>query len=131
MTKSKPYNSFLLALALSLPTALVAMTMPQQALSQEDDAYLQELDAEAKRSANVTKNKPQSKNSGSSTPSSKSEQNQIENFEKLLRFERPSTHRFFTRLTQDEKLQVIKDYDTHKKLTHSSKVIFDLYFKRN
>ncbi len=133
MTKSKPYKSILLAIALLLPAALLALTMPSQAFSQVDDEYLKELDAEAKSSVGVSKKSTQPAASttatGTSESASKSEQDDIANFEKLLQFERPSTYHFFTRLTQSEKLNVIKDYNSHKKLIRSSTLIFDLYFK--
>lgn len=135
MTQSKSYKSILLAIALFLPTVLVAMTMPTQAFSQEDADYLKELDEEAKSSANLSKKKTPATASttttGDSESVSKSELDDIANFEKLLQFERPSTYRFFTRLNHNEKLNVIKDYNTHKKLIRSSTLIFDLYFKRN
>lgn len=94
-----------------------------------DDAedYLKELEVEAVKSATVSK-KPKSDKSKKSGKGNSINTEKIKQFEQLLQFERPSTYRFFSRLTMDEKQSVVKDYSKHKKLSRTSKKIFDLYF---
>lgn len=99
-----------------------------------DDAedYLKELEVEAVKSATVSK-EPQS---GKSKKSGKGKDNsintgKIEQFEQqLLLLGRPSTYRFFSKLTMDERQSIVEDYSKHKKLSRASRKIFDLYFSR-
>jgi len=126
---------FVIGYLLSFPTQIMA----------EDDAYLRELEAEAKELENLSDKQPDSGNkSTAKTKKSRTRSNkntskrsnsakaqaQLEKFEQLLQFERPSTYRFYSRLDLSEKKQVVKNYSKTKKISESSKLIFDLYFKR-
>ena len=120
-----------------------------------DDAYLQELEAEAKKTSNFKAHSPKSKASSktsikknakaaeikqqvkkpspvpikSTQTNNTSKQDELKRFEQLLKFERPSTYHFYTRLDLKEKKLVLKDYNENKKISTASKLIFDLYFK--
>jgi len=106
---------------LSYPTQIMA----------EDDAYLRELEAEAKKLENLSdqqsgsgsnstaktkKSRKQSKKNTAKKSNSAKAQAQLEKFEQLLQFERPSTYRFYKRLDLSEKKQVIKNYNKTKKI---------------
>jgi len=108
------------------------MSIPAQIMA-SDDAYLRELEAEAKKTESLN-----SKQSKTHPPATKKlsqnkhptkKQAGLEKFEQLLKFERPSTYRFYKRLKQDEKLQVRNKYNKHKDIRETSKLIFHLYFR--
>ena len=135
-------------------TVLVGYSGTASAL---DDAYLKELEAEANKTSNFKSNahSPNNNTASSNTASKTSVKNnakttevkqqikkpsqsqtknvsiqdQLKSFEQLLKFERPSTYRFYKRLDLNEKKLVLKDYNESKKISTASKLIFDLYFK--
>jgi len=114
--------------------------IPTQIMA-NDDAYLRELEAEANKTERLntkqSKTHPLTKKNVPTTPSpnnpptssSTKVQAELEKFGQLLKFERPSTYRFFKRLKMSEKKQVLNDYNQHKKIRESSKLIFHLYFR--
>ena len=84
------------------------------------DSYLDELEKEAVRSSKIIK-KPKI---------SKTKLEKLEQFTEMLKFERPATYKFFTKLSLEKKNQVLKTYSEDKKLSAASKKIFDLYFEK-
>lgn len=93
-----------------------------------DDDYLKALETEANNTASMA-NKPSPKPrvlkaSGLSNSARK-------NFENLLQFELPSTYTFYSKLTSEQQVSVIKHYIQEQKISSASKLIFDLYFDHN
>ena len=128
---------------------LFCLAAASQAFAADDD-YLRALEGES------------GGNRGSSTPSSKSgnsyldalsdeadssaqvhsgethDESYYKNQQKMvetLRLEKPSTYKFYTKLTPKNKIQVFEKYnadssDTDSRLSHLQKIIMDLYFKK-
>ncbi|MCK4586022.1 MAG: hypothetical protein KAU29_01690 [Gammaproteobacteria bacterium] len=95
------------------------------ASSKSGDSYLDALSDEADSSAQV--------HSGKTHDESyyKNQQEMVE----TLRLERPSTYKFYTKLTPKNKIQVFEKYsaddsDTGDRLSRLQKIIMDLYFKK-
>lgn len=99
-----------------------------------DDDYLKALEAEAKNSANLSKrvktNSLNSKSGNADRPMKKtSAQNQVRTeFEQTLANERPATYTFYKKLPESDKSSVLDTYKESKKISTTSKKIFDLYF---
>jgi len=108
-------------------------SMPNPAPAAEDD-YLKALEAEARNSAKLNKQAPSTgKNSktvntsNSVKPKSKEKQLRVE-FEQTLANERPATYSFYKKLPESDKSSVLDTYKESKKISTTSKKIFDLYF---
>ena len=101
--------------------------VPQNAPA-ADDAYLNALEAEAERSAKVSK-QPTTKKSTKQNKSSVSSEFQIR-FEQILENERPATYRFYTKLPDQAKSSVVEIYKQSNKISTASKKVFDLYFNQ-
>ena len=93
--------------------------------SKSGNSYLDALSDEADSSAQV--------HSGETHDESyyKNQQKMVE----TLRLEKPSTYKFYTKLTPKNKIQVFEKYsadssDTDSRLSHLQKIIMDLYFKK-
>ena len=114
---------------------VTTLSAPSLSFAEEDD-YLLELQSEAENTSNLdrnkkskNRNKTQSKNSKKPKQNTTTAEPNLDQFEQLLKFERPSTYRFYTRLELSEKKRVVKEYKSSKKISTASKLIFDLYFK--
>jgi len=126
-------NTLLLQFFALFMCSVAIGSMPQPAPAADDD-YLKALEAEAKNSAKLTK---QSKSSvitkelgKSSTPVQtvpKNKQLRTE-FEQTLENERPATYTFYQKLPESDKSSVLDTYKESKKISTTSKKIFDLYF---
>ncbi|HHJ15685.1 MAG TPA: hypothetical protein ENJ80_03210 [Gammaproteobacteria bacterium] len=81
-----------------------------------DDSYLNQLDTEA---------------ADSTTPNAATERTKIkqQKFEYILKAEKPSTYELYSKLSDNHKLEVVEDYAARKRLSRSSGLIAELYFK--
>jgi hypothetical protein len=105
-----------------LVLSLLCLTPPLYA----DDAYLKELEVEAKKLDADSKSKPLKSNGENVLPVQKQRK-----FELLLQSSRPSTYNFYQKLNQDEKNLVLLTYEQDNKLSSASKKVFELYFEKN
>jgi len=118
--------------ALFLGTAAWVFVAPSAFAA--DDAYLKELEAEANNSAQfkkkpVTELAPKNgmQENQAIAPSQKNMQIRTE-FEQTLANERPATYSFYEKLPESDKANVLDTYKESKKISTTSKKIFDLYF---
>ena len=95
-----------------------------------DDTYLRELEIEAEKSAHVS-NGQSSDVKLSNTDNRKIPDKAFKKFELTLKSTRPATYRFYKKLDTEEQHIVYTTYNEDQKLTRASKMIFDLYFKKN
>jgi len=110
-------------------------SMPNNAPA-ADDAYLNALEAEASNSARLTKkaHKKQGKkrpdaSSGNAKQAKDAADNNMQlEFEQTLANKRPATYTFYKKLPEKEKSAVLETFKNSKKISTTSKKIFDLYF---
>lgn len=101
----------------------------------KDDAYLQELEAEAHNLAtdNTAVQKPadnaQVKDKPAPAPAPEAAANlRKAEFETALKAELPNTYTIYTRLTAEQKLMVVETYFANdRKIGASSRQVFDFY----
>jgi hypothetical protein len=98
----------------------MAFSLCTSAVFAVDDDYLSELEEEASNLKSPGQN---------TAPENNKLKSQQDRFEHLLKFERPSTYHFYTKLSVGEKKKVITTFSKEKKLSVASKQIFDLYFE--
>ncbi len=81
-----------------------------------DNSYLNQLDSEAADSA---------------TSSDSAERTKLkqQKFEQILKSERPSTFKLYSRLNDEHKIEVVEDYAQKKRLSRSGGLIAELYFQ--
>ena len=96
----------------------LALAVPATVVAAEED-YLNQLAAEADNTHTQTINKK------SLDPA---EQKQLNQMEKMLANERPTTYKFYKKLTTENKEKVLKVHISKNKLSITSKAIMDLYF---
>ena len=111
---------------LSAVTFVISLTIniyPLPTTAGSADDYLNELEVEAQRSANVRKT---DKDKPTDDPALK----KYETFSKILKFERPMTFRFFLKLDKQQQQTIAENFTKHKKISRASKKIFDLYFSK-
>lgn len=127
---------------------LLCLTAANQAFA-ADDAYLRALEGESggnsSSSASSSKSggsyldalSDEATSSGQVHSGEQHDETYYENQKKMvetLRLERPSTYKFYTRLTPKNQTQIFEKYsadesDTGDRLSHLQKHIMDLYFK--
>jgi len=98
----------LISLVLAVPATVVAA---------EDD-YLNQLSAEADNTYTQKINKKSL---------DAAEEKQLSKMEKMLANERPTTYKFYKKLTTENKEKVLKVHISKNKLSITSKAIMDLY----
>lgn len=109
---------------INVVTVIISLALhvyPLSAMADSSDDYLNELEVEAQRSANVSK---LSKSDIANNPNLE----KFDTFTKMLKFERPMTFRFFLKLNKKQQQSIVDNFTKHKKISLASKNIFDLYF---
>lgn len=140
ITRYRFFNTLLLQVVAGLMCSVAIASMPQRAPA-ADDAYLKALEVEANNSAKLTKKAKKSENKTGSAqtkrqPKPSTAVNGEKDVEKLLRNEfeqtlaneRPATYTFYSKLPESDKSSVLETYKESKKISTTSKKIFDLYF---
>lgn len=125
-TRFRFFRSFIVQFIGLTMCSMAIGSMPQPAPA-ADDSYLKALEAEADNTAKVNK-RPTKK---AKTVAKKVDRNTKfrENFEQTLASERPATFTFYRKLPENDKASVLATYQESKKISTTSKKIFDLYFR--
>ena len=111
LSKANSYFAFVLFIMLALST-------PAMVWAGEDD-YLEQLAAEAENTHTQTKN---------TKKWDAAKQKQFKKMEKMLANNRPTTYKFYKKLSNEKKEKVFNIHVSKNKLSITSKTIMDLYF---
>jgi hypothetical protein len=146
MPNVEPSPQPLFARLTLLPIAMICLVAISNPAFAADDSYLRSLAAEASSETHSAAKDRDSGNSyldelsieaeaSASTGAGKNPaaNKAVMKMEQLLRSKTPTTYKFYTKLSPNDKAQVFKHYDSDpsdRRLSHIQKNIMDLYFKR-
>jgi len=105
----------------------VGCILSTSALAADDD-YLNALEVEAEKSAEVSNKKNKSNKNNSEVLV---DQKKFKQFESELKSRRPATYKYYRQLNAEEKSLIFSIYQKDRKFTRASKVVFDIYFDKS